>query len=90
MRLNKYRIIAKNLILLTQLIIITLLTIIYFQLSSISFDNTVIKGKLQTLYLQNKLQLSKENYYYSNKQYSTKQSSTDNNTKQNKKRDIKQ
>ena len=90
MRLNKYRIIAKNLILLTQLIIITLLTIIYFQLSDIIFDNTVIKGKLQTLYLQNKLQLSKENYYYSNKQYSTKQSSTDNNTKQNKKRDIKQ
>ena len=90
MRLSKYRIIARNLILLTHLIIITLLTIIYFQLSSISFDNTVIKGKIQTLYLQNKLQLSKDNYYYSNKQYSTKQSSTDNNTKQNKKRDIKQ
>lgn len=90
MRLSKYRIIARNLILLTHLIIITLLVIIYFQLSSISFDNTVIKGKIQTLYLQNKLQLSKDNYYYSNKQYSTKQSSTDNNTKQNKKRDIKQ
>jgi len=89
-RLNSYRIIAKNLILLTHFIIITLLVIIYFQLSNISFDNTVIRGKIQTLYLQNKLQLSKDNYYYSNKQYCTKQNCTDNNTKQNKNIYIKQ
>ena len=90
MQLNKYRIITKNLTLLAHLIIITLLVIIYLQLGNISFDNTVIKSKIQTLYLQNKLQLSKDNYYYSNKQYCTKQYCTDNNTKQNKNRYIKQ
>ena len=94
MRLNKYRIITKNLILLTHLIIISLLVIIYLQLRNIRLDNTVIKGELQTLYLQNKLQLSKDNYYYSNKQisnklyctkqYCTKQYCTGNNTKQKK------
>jgi len=79
MRLNKLRIVSENLLLLTHFIIITLLIIIHIQLSDISFESTVIKGKLEVLYLQNKLQLSKDNYYYSNKQYST-----DNKTNKNK------